>query len=279
MCPMAPSGQRVQPGLHAMGGAEEPGEETPKDVGLAGGVALGGGLWQIEPGWTTVCSKKKRSKAKAPGKCLGQLCALSSEHEPEKPNQTKAQRQQPKSWAPPRLTHTGLMDGPTAKAQDGGPAFHVRNNMAAAVTTHDDEGWTLIRATMDSGAIDNVLPSSLVPEVPTKPNKLSQNGHYFRAANGGRITVEGEKDIVGQSNEGAKLSMTFQACPKVTTPLLSVRRICQAGNRVHFRDDGGTIENPRSGQVIQFGISNGVYYMDIWVHVGHKNQPFHRQAS
>lgn len=90
-------------------------------------------------------------------------------------------------------------------------------------------------------------------DVPTSHNETQQ---AFR----GRLLLQGcrrrqdqrggEKEIMGRSDDGARLSLTLQLCPKVTTPLVSVLRVCEIGNEVAFTDDGGVIRNPRTGASI-----------------------------
>ena len=58
--------------------------------------------------------------------------------------------------------------------------------------------------------------------------------------------------------------MTFQAAP-VSKPLGSVKRICAAGHRVVFEEDGSYIENKTTGEVNMLREDNGNYMLDMWV--------------
>ena len=59
--------------------------------------------------------------------------------------------------------------------------------------------------------------------------------------------------------------MTFQVCDKINGPLGSVRRICEAGNRVVFDDEFGYIENKQTGMKTPLEKVQGVYYLNLWV--------------
>ena len=58
--------------------------------------------------------------------------------------------------------------------------------------------------------------------------------------------------------------MTFQAAP-VSKPLGSVKRICAAGHRVVFDEDGSYIENKTIGEINMLREDNGNYMLDMWV--------------
>ena len=58
--------------------------------------------------------------------------------------------------------------------------------------------------------------------------------------------------------------MTFQAAP-VSKPLGSVKRICVAGHRVVFDEDGSYIENKTIGEVNMLREDNGNYMLDMWI--------------
>ena len=58
--------------------------------------------------------------------------------------------------------------------------------------------------------------------------------------------------------------MTFQAAP-VSKPLGSVKRICAAGHRVVFDEDGSYTENKTTGEINMLREDNGNYMLDMWV--------------
>jgi hypothetical protein len=95
---------------------------------------------------------------------------------------------------------------------------------------------------------------------------MSKNGGYYTSASGGVIYNEGERDVKGVTDDAKDIGMTFQVA-KVRGPLGSVRRICEAGNRVVFDDDGdgSYIENKTSKQRVKIEKVKGVYLLNMWV--------------
>ena len=78
---------------------------------------------------------------------------------------------------------------------------------------------------------------------------------------------EGEKLVRGLSNDGVPIGMVFQVTD-VRNPLGSVRRMCEAGNRVIFDDDepgGGCVLNKLTGAKTPMNKENGLYYLYMWV--------------
>jgi hypothetical protein len=63
---------------------------------------------------------------------------------------------------------------------------------------------------------------------------------------------------------GLPAGMTFQVCD-VKGPLGSVRRICEAGNRVVFDDYESFVENKTTGTRTPIEKVGGVYYLNLWV--------------
>ena len=93
---------------------------------------------------------------------------------------------------------------------------------------------------------------------------MSENGGYYTSASGGVIYNEGERDVKGITEDGQEVGMTFQVT-KVRGPLGSVRRICEAGNKVVFDDDGSYIENKKSKKRTTIEKVKGVYMLKLWV--------------
>ena len=86
---------------------------------------------------------------------------------------------------------------------------------------------------VDSGASASVMPQDWCPHVPTVPTPQSEQGEYFRAANGNNIYNHGEKMVTMMTQEGAKRDMKFTVCD-VSKALASVSQMCRTGNRVVF---------------------------------------------
>ena len=73
---------------------------------------------------------------------------------------------------------------------------------------------------------------------------------------------------MGRTKEGAPAIMTFQVCD-VDGPLGSVRKMCRAGNRVVFDDDGqgggSYIENKKTGKISKMVDDGEMYVLQLKV--------------
>ena len=104
---------------------------------------------------------------------------------------------------------------------------------------------------MDTGAAGHVMPAEIV------------------AANGERIQDLGEKTIPFQSVEGVHRRIKFRSA-NVAKPLISRRKVVQAGNVVVLDERNPHIRNNRDNPVIKLGANSGVYTMDMCVRPGTK---------
>ena len=93
---------------------------------------------------------------------------------------------------------------------------------------------------------------------------MSENGGYYTSASGGVIYNEGERDVNGVTEDGQEVGMKFQVT-KVRGPLGSVRRICEAGNKVVFDEEGSYIEKKKSTKRTVIEKVKGVYVLRLWV--------------
>ena len=124
--------------------------------------------------------------------------------------------------------------------------------------------WERVPITVDSGAIDSVMPKRVATSVMIKQTEASKQGLRYRAANGTSIRNEGERDLKGYTSEGNLVDMSMQVC-EVTKPLGSVRAMLQAGNRVVFDKGGSYIQNHATGIKTCIEDKNGAFVFDIWV--------------
>ena len=83
-------------------------------------------------------------------------------------------------------------------------------------------------------------------------------------ANGDTIPNLGEKKFKGVLESGDERSVTAQVCD-VSKPLLSVKKMVQAGNRVVFEPNGGYIENVHTRRRIDMNDAGGMYTLKMWV--------------
>jgi hypothetical protein len=159
------------------------------------------------------------------------------------------------------VIHKDLNKG---KEETGGICLgHV--NIIGDRNSHKEE-FEVIEVNIDSGAIDSCIPPNVAEQFKVRSTKMSENGGYYTSASGGAIYNEGERDVHGVTDDSQEVGMTFQVA-KVRGPLGSVRRICEAGNRVVFDDegDGSYIESKRTGKKTKIDKVKGVYLLRLWV--------------
>ena len=96
------------------------------------------------------------------------------------------------------------------------------------------------------------------------PRNTSQSGANLASATGEPIPNLGEMKVPLMTREGTCRSMKVTAAP-VTKSLASVKKICQAGNRVVFDEEGSYILNKITGEVNLLREGEGNYMLDMWV--------------
>ena len=76
-----------------------------------------------------------------------------------------------------------------------------------------------VRITVDSGAIDHVMPAGVLEQFKVLPSDMSRTRSWFTVANGQKIYPDGEKTITGSTASGGIGELTFQVCPGFTNML------------------------------------------------------------
>ena len=117
-----------------------------------------------------------------------------------------------------------------------------------------------LEATIDSGASDSVANAKHASRCRVVPSSGSRGGVRYISASGNVIDNEGEKHVQVETVGGQKRTLKLQIAD-VTRVLLSVSKICDAGNTVTFTKEGGTITNLVSGQKDHFDRRDDVYRM------------------
>ena len=117
---------------------------------------------------------------------------------------------------------------------------------------------------MDSGATETVMHEDMLTMVDTVEGRAYKRGVKYEVANGARIDNIGEKRFTCVTDEGVIRRITAQVCD-VNKALLSVRKVCEAGNRVVFDGEDSYIEDKSSGQRLQMEDKNGMYMLRMWV--------------
>ena len=120
-----------------------------------------------------------------------------------------------------------------------------------------------IEVTVDSGAVDTVVPPGLIPgEVVA--TAATQAGFAYKGADGSDIPHLGQQVLQGVTEENDPIKMTVQVA-KITKPLASVKKMTQAGNRVVFDGQNSYIEHKASGRKTKIYERDGTYAIDLWV--------------
>jgi hypothetical protein len=127
-----------------------------------------------------------------------------------------------------------------------------------------DDGWRRLSVAVDSGAAETVIPYNEVKEYPVTATEASRSGLNYASATGDPIPNLGEQRLPLCTQEGTLRSMTFQAAP-VSRALGSVMRMCRAGHKCVFDDEGSYIENKNTGEVNWLREEDGNYMLDVWV--------------
>ena len=149
------------------------------------------------------------------------------------------------------------------------------------------ECWCKVSLTVDSGACDTVVDPRALPGYPLKETPASKAGEAFLTAAGDPIPQLGEKEVLICIESGELRSMKAQ-CSIVAKPLLSVKRMTEAGQFVGFCQAGGFVVDPVTNHVDWFREGNGNYILDTWLVPYEKagefidkmnKQDFHRRSN
>ena len=145
--------------------------------------------------------------------------------------------------------------------------------------SNDSTGWEEVKITIDSGGVDTVGPNEVGTGFPVQPTEASTKGMFYRAANNTKIAIHGKKALRGYTNEGSEINLDKQIAD-VKKALGSVRRMCEAGNRVVFDDEGELHREQGHRGASDTGEGAGAsYVLSLWVPKGSQDQPFPGQGG
>ncbi len=116
-------------------------------------------------------------------------------------------------------------------------------------------------AALDSGAGEHVVHDDSCPTYQVEESAGSRMGQRFTTAGGGKLPNRGQVKLNLRADNGKRgrdLRMTFQVA-KVTKPLLSVSKICDAGYTVKFTSEMATVEDKAGKVVCRFMRRKGLY--------------------
>ena len=130
---------------------------------------------------------------------------------------------------------------------------------------------------LDSGSTDHVCASVDTPGYLVEASPGSKAGQGFIVGNGQRVPNEGQINLNLQTGEdnGNTMSSTFQVA-KVSRPLMSVGRLCDAGKDVLFRKDKADVLSAGGAVILSFErLAGGLYVARL--KLKRPSQPFGRQ--
>ena len=117
---------------------------------------------------------------------------------------------------------------------------------------------------MDSGAAESVCPVGMVQHIAVEDSLGSRMRLHYTAANGGRIANKGQQCLPIQLRNRDRTEAMFQVAA-VSRPLMSVSKVCQAGNRVILGASGGVVLDLSTGRTTPVEMKEGVYVFPLWI--------------
>ena len=132
-------------------------------------------------------------------------------------------------------------------------------------------------AAADSGCGDHVMSREHCPGYAVQESRASRAGKGFIAAGGDKILNEGEA-CLNLSAGKRQISSTFQIA-RVTRPLMSVGKICDAGHEVTFTKVCAIVRDLRGREVCRFARKGGLYLINFKLRAPKSSTGFGRQGS
>ena len=134
-----------------------------------------------------------------------------------------------------------------------------------------------VKSKIDSGCAISVSPACICPHVAAQPSAGSKAGQQFVVASGDPVANQGEKHLMGVTDEGCPTKKSYQLAD-ITCPLDSVGDICDSGpKRVVFGRAGGYILNLETGESTFFPRVGKLYELTTWFHKD--SNPFGRPGT
>ena len=141
----------------------------------------------------------------------------------------------------------------------------VRNDLANLMEmSRTAQGWGRIAMKIDSGAVDTVMPPTMARRFPTEETERSKMGAGYLAANNSVIKHYGVKRMRGKSDSFRPMSMVAQVAD-VKSTLVSVHRLLEAGNRVHFESGNCYVEHVKSKVRTEIVENKAAFEVGVWV--------------
>jgi hypothetical protein len=118
-----------------------------------------------------------------------------------------------------------------------------------------------IKFTVDSGAAETVCKKSDAKDFPTIYGGSESLTKYIMP-NGEIVENDGEKHLKVKTAEGDKFIVRTQLTD-VRKPLMSVSKVCDEGNTVVFKQNGGYIQNEKTGKKTSFSREGNIYALEM----------------
>ena len=118
-----------------------------------------------------------------------------------------------------------------------------------------------IEIAVDSGASEHVAADTDAPTYQVEESAGSRSGQHFVGAGGHRMANRGQMKLNMRADKGRKgrdVRTTFQVA-RVTRPLMSVSKICDAGMSMRFASTMAVIEDNKGKEVCRFFRKGGLY--------------------
>ena len=93
---------------------------------------------------------------------------------------------------------------------------------------------------------------------------MSKSGQFFRAANGSKIKVYGERHLKGRDIKHVPIEIKAQVAD-VTKNLASFTKMIEDDNDIYLSKKGSYSKNLPTGKKIELRIEDGVPKFDLWL--------------
>ena len=148
---------------------------------------------------------------------------------------------------------------------------------APEINSLETPEYTPFHVVLDSGAADHVVNSTETPGYDIVESVGSRAGACFVAANGERIPNRGQVDLRLRAGK-FPIKSTFQVS-KISKPLWSVGKLCDAGYKVEFdKTEAKIIEKSSGKEIGHFPRSHGLYIGKLELRNPAATPTFPRQA-
>ena len=179
--------------------------------------------------------------------------------------------EQPESSVDSLVSHLGK--------PDHGSLFLCEAEIAQSEVLVNSSEWVDVEfeVALDSGSTDHVCHSHDTPGYLVEASAGSKAGQGFIVGNGQRVPNEGQINLNLQTGDtnGNTMSSTFQVA-KVSRPLMSVGRLCDAGMDVLFKKDPAEVLSADGAVILSFERQPGGLYV-AKLRLKRPSQPFGRQ--